>query len=84
VTLQIEWSARAKKDFDALDSQISRRVRAAIERLVNGEGDVRRLTDVDAPLFRLRVGDWRVLFRYEGDGTIVILRILPRDKAYRS
>ena len=83
MTHAIEWSARARKDFDALDSQVSRRVRTAIERLAIGEGDVRRLADVDPPLFRLRVGDWRVLFR-EQRGTIVILRVLPRDKAYRS
>jgi mRNA interferase RelE/StbE len=83
MTYAIEWNARARKDFDALDPQLSRRIRAAIERLVNGEGDVRRLTDVEPPLFRLRVGDWRVLFRHERQA-IVILRILPRDKAYRS
>ena len=82
MTHPIEWSARARKDFDALDPQIRRRVRSALERLVHGEGDVRRLTDVNPPLFRLRVGDWRVLFRHERE-TIVVLRILPRDKAYR-
>ncbi len=80
---RIEWSARARKDFEDLDRVVSRRVQAAIERLGQGEGDVRRLTDVDPPLFRLRVGDWRVLFRYE-QSTIVVARILPRDKAYRS
>lgn len=79
----IQWSARAKKDFDDLDRVVSRRVQTAIERLAEGEGDIRRLTDVHPPLFRLRVGDWRVLFRYE-DATVVIMRILPRDKVYRS
>ena len=53
MTHSIEWSARARKDFDALDPQISRRIRSALERLVHGEGDVRRLTDVNPPLFRL-------------------------------
>jgi mRNA-degrading endonuclease RelE of RelBE toxin-antitoxin system len=80
---QIEWSARAQKDFNDLDRVLSRRVQTAIERLAEGEGDVRRLTDVQPPLFRLRVGDWRVLFRYERE-TVVIMRILPRDKVYRS
>lgn len=80
---RIEWTARARKDFEALDRVVSRRVQAAIERLAEGEGDVRRLTDVDPPMFRLRAGDWRVLFRYE-QVTIVVARILPRDKAYRT
>ncbi len=82
MTRDIQWSSRARKDFDALDRVVSQRVEAAIERFAGGDGDVRRLTGVEPPLFRLRVGDWRVLFRSE-DETILILRILPRDKAYR-
>ena len=44
----IAWTLRAK-DFDGLDRGVSRRVQAAIERLAEGEGDVRRLTDVNRP-----------------------------------
>jgi mRNA interferase RelE/StbE len=55
---------------------------AAIERLAADEGDVKRMAGISPPLYRLRIGDWRVLFRYDG-ATLVILRILPRDKAYR-
>lgn len=77
------WSRRARKDFDALDRTIRDRVRTGIERLAEGEGDVRRLSGYSPPLFRLRVGDLRILFRHES-GTLVILRILPREKAYKS
>jgi hypothetical protein len=36
---------------------------AALERYAETEqGDVRKLTDVEPPEWRLRVGDWRVLF----------------------
>jgi mRNA-degrading endonuclease RelE of RelBE toxin-antitoxin system len=62
---RIEWSTRADKDLGALDGAVRRRIIAAVERVATGEGDVRRLTDVDPPLFRLRVGDWRVMFRYD-------------------
>lgn len=82
MTFEIEWRPRGRKDYDGLDRNVRQRVHAAIERLVTGDGDVRRLAGIDLPLFRLRVGDWRVLFRYDG-ATIVIHRILPRDKAYR-
>jgi mRNA interferase RelE/StbE len=82
MTFEIEWRPRARKDFDGLDRSVKSRVRPAIERLAWGGGDVRRLAGIDPPLFRLRVGDWRVLFRYE-EAMIVILRILPRDKAYQ-
>jgi mRNA-degrading endonuclease RelE of RelBE toxin-antitoxin system len=82
MTRRIQWNSRAQKDFDALDRVVSQRIESAIERFAGGDGDVRRLTGVDPPLFRLRAGDWRILFRFDAE-TIVILRILPRDKAYR-
>src|ERR1044071_6953668 len=47
-------------------------------------GDVVRLTDVEPPEFRLRVGDWRVRFRIDrAAATLILLRVLPRDQAYR-
>ena len=82
MTRAILWSPRGRKDLDGLDREVNRRVRVAIERLAVGDGDVRRLTGIDPPLFRLRAGDWRVLFRYD-ETAIFILRVLPRDKAYR-
>lgn len=44
-------------------------------------GDVKRLTNF-TPEYRLRVGDYRVLFQVEDD-RVMIFRVLPRDKAYR-
>jgi mRNA-degrading endonuclease RelE of RelBE toxin-antitoxin system len=82
MTRRIQWNSRAQKDFDALDRVVSQRVESAIERFASGDGEVRRLTGIDPPLFRLRAGDWRILLRFDAD-TIVILRVLPRDKAYR-
>ncbi len=46
-------------------------------------GDVRALTGSPGE-FRLRVGDWRV--RYELDieaELLIVLRVLPRGRAYR-
>jgi mRNA-degrading endonuclease RelE of RelBE toxin-antitoxin system len=49
----------------------------------SGEGDVLQLTDIDPPEYRLRVGDWRVRFHRDSTRAILILlRVLPRDKAY--
>jgi mRNA interferase RelE/StbE len=82
MTFEIEWRPRARNDFDGLDRTVRQRVQSAIERLASNDGDVRKLVGIDPPVFRVRVGDWRVLFGYAGH-TIVIRRILPRDKAYR-
>lgn len=79
----IQWSRRAQKDYDALDRAVRDRIRIGIERLARGDGDVRHLIGYSPPLYRLRIGDWRVLFRHEA-GSILILRVLPRGKAYQS
>jgi mRNA interferase RelE/StbE len=81
------WSVRyapsARRDLKRLDPQIARRVLAAIDRLLDQDPtlDVRRLTGTSEG--RIRVGDWRVLFdRDTAAREIVILRVLPRGRAY--
>ena len=85
MTYRIEWKPRALKDAEKLDHRTRERVLAALERLAEtGHGDVTKLTDVNPPEYRLRVGDWRV--RYGLDPTariLTVLRVLPRGKAYR-
>lgn len=57
-----EWSKRALKEAARLDLPTRQRILVAIRRLCEeSSGDVRRLQGVDE-LYRLRVGDWRVLF----------------------
>jgi len=45
------------------------------------QGDVKKLAHF-TPEYRLRVGNYRVLFEIENEA-IVIYRIKPRDKAYQ-
>ena len=45
------------------------------------KGDVKRLTSF-TPEYRLRYGDWRVLFEVEED-RIIIYRIMHRKDVYR-
>jgi mRNA interferase RelE/StbE len=47
----------------------------------NLKGDVKHLTD-STPEYRLRVGDYRVLFEIEGE-TIIVYRVRHRREAYR-
>lgn len=79
----VEWSGAAIADMAALDHGIARRVKQAVERFAATEaGDTKRLTGIDPPQYRLRVGNYRVRFRRENEA-ILILRVLPRDQAYR-
>lgn len=87
MTQAIQWTRRASKDIERASPSDRARILGAIERFAGtGEGDVRRLVNVYPPRYRLRVGDWRALFTVEHvhqpPGTIVILRVRRRDKAY--
>ena len=79
----IQWAARASDDLDSLDRGIARRIRSAILRYAETTGgDVIRLQG-DSGLFRLRVGDWRILFKNLPGDEILVLRLLHRSQAYR-
>lgn len=78
----IEWRPRARKDLARLDPALRDRVIDAVGRLSEDQTGIRRLEGYKPPLFRVRVGDWRILFTIEA-GVASIQRILPRDKAYR-
>ncbi len=82
MTYQIEFKPRAIKDLRALPTVAHRRVIRRIEAMRNDlSGDVKKLTNF-TPEYRLRVGDYRVLFEVEAD-TIVVYRVLHRKDAYR-
>jgi mRNA interferase RelE/StbE len=82
MTYEIEFKPRALKDLESLPKDIQRRIVAKIEALAHDlAGDVKRLTNF-TPEYRLRVGDYRILFEVEVN-TIVIYRILHRKDAYR-
>ncbi|MBM3934320.1 MAG: hypothetical protein FJ319_08475 [SAR202 cluster bacterium] len=84
MSLTVSYSAAAKKDIHHLGRQIAVRVLEAIERYAEtGYGDVRRLKGTNQE-FRLRVGDVRVRFTIDYKaGIMQVIRVLPRDKAYR-
>ncbi len=59
------------------------RVVDALEKLeVDLAGDVKRLTDF-AQEYRLRVGDYRVLFDIERSNRVVVYRVRNRRESYR-
>ena len=78
----IEFKPRALKDLKALPAGESRRIVARIEALRDGlAGDVKKLTNF-TPEYRLRLGNYRVLFEVEG-GAVVVYRVLHRKDAYQ-
>jgi mRNA interferase RelE/StbE len=84
VTRPVVWSRPAERDLSRFDADTARRVLDTVDRFAaSGQGDVRRLQGRERQ-WRLRVGDLRVIFTDDPqDGSIQIVRVLPRGRAYR-
>jgi len=78
----IEIKPKAIKDGKKIPIQILKNIVQKIEQMQNDlQGDVKHLTNF-TPEYRLRVGDYRVLFEVEDKG-IKIYRIKHRKNAYK-
>jgi len=78
---RIEYSRSAIKDLDNLPPKTRNQVLKKTERLQNGlYGNIKRLTKNDYT-YRLRMGDYRVLFDVEGE-LIIIRRVGHRKEIY--
>jgi mRNA interferase RelE/StbE len=78
---QIEYGPSALDDLDRLPARERAQILRKIERLQRGlHGDIKRLQQAQA-MYRLRMGDYRVLFDVER-GVIVIRRIGNRKDVY--
>ncbi len=85
MTWAIQYERQAERTIDALDPVIRRRVLNAITALA---ADPRTVPNVKAlqgqPGYRLRVGDWRVIYTLQDEVlTVLIIRIAHRRAAYR-
>jgi mRNA interferase RelE/StbE len=82
VIYQVEFKPRALKDLKGLPTAERTRIVAKAEALQNNlDGDVKRLTNF-TPEYRLRVGNYRILFEVEGP-KVVIYRVRHRKDAYK-
>ena len=83
MTFNVVLKPKAIKDLKAIRQNEATRIAEALERLQNNiSGDVKKLTNF-IPAYRLRVGNYRILFEIEDEKRIVIYRITHRREAYR-
>ena len=79
---QVQFKPRAVKDIEGLPVRTRSRILAKVEEMGDDlKGDVKRLTSFTQE-YRLRVGNYRVLFEVEGE-SIVVYRVRHRREAYR-
>ena len=77
------WSPIAQADLRAIDRETAIRILEAIDHyLTTGIGDVIKLQPPRTE-FRLRVGDYRVIFLRLAPLSIEVLRVRHRSQAYR-
>ena len=78
----LKFKPKAVKDLKQISKDQVMKILEKIEKLQFGpQGDIKRLTDF-TPEYRLRVGNYRVLFEIE-ENKIIIYRILHRKDAYK-
>jgi mRNA interferase RelE/StbE len=86
VSYRVEVDHRAAKQIESLQSQVQDRVIAELERL---QSDPRpegcsKLKGQREPAWRIRVGDYRILYRIYDDLQLVrVYGVMRRDEAYR-
>jgi mRNA-degrading endonuclease RelE of RelBE toxin-antitoxin system len=84
VNRQVLWHRRALADLAEIgrhSPRQARRIRGAVNRYAtDDQGDVVKMAGRSG-VYRLRVGDWRVLFTF-GDGgrTVDVARVLRRNE----
>ncbi|HMF34809.1 MAG TPA: type II toxin-antitoxin system RelE/ParE family toxin [Candidatus Lokiarchaeia archaeon] len=79
----IIFTHRARKDWDRLETSAKQRILSTFREM---EGDplagARKLTDSKLGTYRMRAGDYRIVFDVEGED-VVILRIGHRSNIYQ-
>lgn len=81
---RVIWSPEARADIRDIDRDTALGLLRSLGRYLKTEsGDVKQLKGITPPLFRYRVGDFRFIFRKQGDDAIEIVHVRNRREAYR-
>ena len=79
--MDFRFSDAAAKTISKLDSKTAGRIFKGIVSLPE-KGDIKTLDGKHKGQFRLRIGDWRIIYKVEND-IVLIAYILPRGDAYQ-
>lgn len=83
---QIQITSKAQKDFKKLDPKVQKQITKAILKLEKDRipQQFKPLIGYEIAQFRLRVGDYRIVYDvYDEDRVVLILRIGHRKDIYR-
>lgn len=76
--MEIIYKKKAVKAIEGMPKAVKQRIKAAIEELTltPPKGDIKPMRGYTDGRFRLRVGTYRVIYRYDTDGSLQILVIM--------
>ncbi len=79
---KVHYEKEALKELERLHPTASRRIVSKIDQISENlsKGDIKKLKGYD--YYRLRVGDYRIIFMFEG-ATIKIIKIGHRQQVYK-
>ncbi|HRV03026.1 MAG TPA: type II toxin-antitoxin system RelE/ParE family toxin [Mesotoga sp.] len=91
MSYRVSFTRASKRQYDKLNAAIKNRIDRSFRQLVNyydgktgKKPDVRSLTGKYYGLLRLRVGDYRIVFKLQGDEFVnLFVEIVKRGDAYR-
>lgn len=74
----IKFKKKATKAIEQMDKPTKQRIKSAIMGLTHTppKGDIKTMRGFTDGRMRLRVGQYRVIFRYDNDGMVEVLLIL--------
>jgi mRNA-degrading endonuclease RelE of RelBE toxin-antitoxin system len=79
--MEVRYTDLALEDLRRIPKRFAAQIIAKVARMEGGlHGNIKRLTNFDCD-YRLRCGDYRVLFDVEA-GTVLVHRVLHRREAY--
>jgi mRNA interferase RelE/StbE len=81
----LEFTASAARELERFDKQVERRITTKITSLSDDPfpGDVKKMKGLEDH-FRIRIGDYRVVYRVDGKRVIVVIvRVGHRREIYR-
>lgn len=76
--MRIEYSKTAAKALQRMDKSLRTRIHEAIKGLTQSPpvGDIKPMQGKPEGRYRLRVGGYRVIYRYDNKGAMVVLYII--------
>lgn len=80
----LEWRASAAKELRKIDRLVLPKIIAAAEHLASDPhpAGAKKLQGTDS-IYRIRVGDYRIVYEVAAAGRITIVRVRHRKEVYR-